>query len=146
MATTVETDACAQLVALAARLGASRPSPRRFLAGLGREAAGIREGPLGLVDLARGGTDRLRGRGFRSPFDDSTTGQVRHFAGIAVAVAVLGSRSTRWISERVRHDPRKSADGRLTEAAIAFARALLDRRLAPADASEWIDRRLCEPG
>jgi hypothetical protein len=83
------------------------------------------------------------GRGFKRRFDDATSGQVRHFAGTAVAAALLGGRATRYINERFRADPRRSADGQLTEAGIEFAELLTSGRLRVSDAPTWIDATLC---
>jgi hypothetical protein len=136
-------DACERLVGLVGQLARQEPSPRRLLARLGREGAGIRPGPLGMVDLARGGRDLIRGRGFRRQFDDATSGQVRHFTGIAVATSLMGPRLTRWTSQRIRHDPLASADGRLTEAGIEFARRLLEGTLPVGAAAGWVHETLC---
>jgi hypothetical protein len=138
-----QVDACAQLVVVARRLAVAAPQPRRFLVALGRDAAGIRPGPAGLLDLARGGTDLLRGRGFKRRFDDATSGQVRHFAGVAVSAALIGGWATRHANERLRGDPRRSADGLLTEAAIEFADLLVSGRLPVAEAPDFLDRTLC---
>lgn len=139
----VHQDACERLAALASRIAPRDPSPRRFLTALGREAAGIRPGPAGLVDLARGGRNILVGHGFKRRYDDATTGQVRHFAGTAVAVATLGPSATVWVSEHLRGDPDRSADGRLTEAAARFADMVLSGALPVAEAGGWIERTLC---
>ena len=52
-----------------------------------------------LVDLARGGTNRIVGRGFRPEYDDGSSGQVRHFVGFARASMFGGVQPTRWISQ-----------------------------------------------
>jgi hypothetical protein len=137
--------ACLRLAALAERLGEEATDERQFLRRLGREAAGIHTGARALLDLARGGTDILPGGGFRAPFSDGTSGQARHFAGIAVAASYGGGEATRTISIFARGDPPSSADGRLTEAALAFERALRRGELATADAGAWILGRICRP-
>jgi len=137
-------DACQRLVALVARLAAREPSPRRLLLALGREAAGIREGPLGLIDLALGGRDVIIGRGMKPMFDDASRSQVRHFAGVARSTALLGPGLTRRLSVRVRGDSADSPDGWLSEAAIDFAAQLLSRRLAVAGAADWLRTTLCK--
>lgn len=56
-------NACAALAESIARLADRGLSSRRFLRELGR-VAGVRRGPLWLLDAAGGGTNLLRGRGF----------------------------------------------------------------------------------
>jgi len=136
-------DACHALVALADAIARESPAPRRFLVLLGKRAAGIRSGPLALLDLRNAGSDPIPGKGFRQEFDDATRGQVRHFVGTARAVTVFRARPTRWLSIHVRHDAPDSADGRLGEAAIRFATLLLDGHLAVDDASGWLRANLC---
>ncbi len=138
-------DACRTLVALAQELAAQSPvpSPRQFLRLLGARAAGIRSGPLALLDLRNAGKDRIPGKGFRREFDDATRGQARHFAGTARAVMFFGARATAWLSIHVRHDAAESADGRLGEAAIRFATLLLDEHVDVADAPGWLRSVLC---
>jgi hypothetical protein len=97
----IESDACARLTEMTERLAVADPSPRSLLTRLGREAAGIRAGPAGVVDLARGGRDVLRGRGFNRQFDDGTDGQVRHFVVLAVSTMVFGRRATRCASVKL---------------------------------------------
>lgn len=139
----MDADACSRLAALADELACSHTAPRPFLVALGRQAAGVRTGPLGVIDLAVGGRNTLAGHGFRPHLDDGTGGQVRHFVGVARTVTLLGSTVARWLSEVVRRDPRGSADGELTELAQRFARQLLDGDLATSDAGDWIRRRVC---
>ena len=141
-----ETDACTELVELLERLASEEPSPRRFLASTGRFAAGIRPGVAGLADLARGGRNMIAGRGFQARFDDATSGQVRHFAGIACAAGILGPRLTRWLSERIGRDHPTSADGRLSEAAIELATRLLSGALPVSDAPAWVRTVVCGRG
>lgn len=117
--------------------------PREFLLRLGTEAAGIRRGPAAVVDLARGGTNVIPGGGVKRRFDDETDGQIRHFAGIATAAARIGPRLARTLSITVLKDPPTSADGRLSDAAVDFARQLLSGELPVSDASAWIERTLC---
>ncbi len=63
----VRVDACAALADSIDRLAARGYANRRFLKELGR-AAGVRRGPLWLLDAASGGRNRLSGRGFRRRF------------------------------------------------------------------------------
>lgn len=142
----VEPDACTQLVSLLQRLATVERSPRRFLTALGRQAAGIRSGPAGMLDLATGGRNVFRGRGFKVAFDDATDGQVRHFAGVALATTILGARLTRWASVHVGRDQPGSADGRLTDAAIEFASCLLGGSLPVASAPGWVQDVVCAGG
>ncbi|MDF2443442.1 MAG: hypothetical protein JWR01_1645 [Subtercola sp.] len=136
-------DACTELAALAGRVAAEATSPREFVLTLGTRAAGIRRGPLWMLDAALAGRNRLPGRGFAPPFDDGSTGQARHFAGTAVSTARLGAAVTRWVSVHVRQDPLDTADGRLGEQAIAFVGLLLAGELAPGDTPAWIREHLC---
>lgn len=136
-------DACRELVAVVERLGAETADPKQFLLRLGTEAAGIRRGPLGFVDLARGGTNRLKGRGVRAHLDDDTKGQIRHFAGIATSVPRVGAHLTRWLSIVVGRDAPSSPDGRLTDLAVAFARQLLAGSLPLTDAAGWVRTNIC---
>ena len=136
-------DSCAELVSIVERLGRETTRPRQFLLRLGTEAAGIRRGPLGFVDLARGGSNRLHGGGIRKPLDDRTGGQVRHFAGIATAAARVGPTPTRWLSILIGRDHPASADGRLTDLAVSFARQLLSGELPTTDAAGWVERNIC---
>ena len=135
--------ACRQFAGLAARIAAADPSPLIFLRELGRQAAGIRPPPRALGDLARGGRNKLPGKGFVARFDDGTTGQARHFAGIAVATTFGGIASTRLISIFVRDDPAESADGRLTDEAISFASQVLRGELELEEAPRWLLDHLC---
>lgn len=137
-------NACAQLVVMIERLSVESPEPKRFLLRLGTEAAGIRTGPMGLLDLARGGRNRLPGSGVRATFDDDTDGQIRHFVGIATASARIGPALTRWLSVVVGRDAPASADGKLTDLAVIFAREVLDGSLPVRDAAAWVRQRVCE--
>ena len=110
---------------------------------LGQQAAGIAPGHAGWADLATGGRNTLPGDGFRSEFDDGTPQQVRHFAGTAAAALRMGSTTTRVLS-RLRGDVPGSADDRLSAAAIAFAHDLSHGTLSPADAGDWVRRRLVD--
>jgi len=141
-------DACAALAESIARLAERGHRNGRFLKELGR-VAGVRRGPLWLTDAATGGSDRLRGRGFHAAVDDATDGQARHFAGTVAVTARLGSRVTRWLSVTVLRDAPDTADGRLADEAIEFARLIRSGELAQSDAAEWVRRRLChaaQPG
>ncbi|MDM4761933.1 hypothetical protein QT381_02800 [Galbitalea sp. SE-J8] len=135
--------ACAELADLADRLARGTSDPREFLVALGREAAGIRPGVIGVADLARGGRNTIPGRGMRAEFDDGTDGQVRHFAGIASAQERLGGRRTRQLAIRLLGDAPDSADGRLSDAAIAFAEGVRDGSIPLTAAGAWIRDHVC---
>ncbi|HEX2359696.1 MAG TPA: hypothetical protein VHH72_07770 [Solirubrobacterales bacterium] len=135
--------ACRELAGVAASLAERETDAGGFLRELGRRAAGIREGPRAYGDLARGGRNLIRGKGFLARFDDGTSGQVRHFAGIAVATSYGGGATTRLISIFVRDDPEDSPDGRLTDEGIAFATAVMSAELELELAPRWIVDRLC---
>jgi hypothetical protein len=135
--------ACQRLAGLAGQLAGEDPAPAEFIAVLGQDAAGIRRGSRAFSDLLRGGHNRIPGGGFLARYDDGTQGQVRHFAGIAVATLFAQGSATRWISEHLRDDPAGSPDGRLTERGIDFATAVLRGKLALADTRDWIRTRLC---
>jgi hypothetical protein len=136
-------DACAELVAVVGRLAEETSHPRRLLLRLGTAAAAIRTGPLGLLDLARGGRNLFPGGGVQRSLDDGTGGQIRHFAGIATAAARIGATPARWLSIIVGRDSPSSADGRLTDLAVSFARQLLSGELATKDAAAWVESNLC---
>ena len=138
-------NACAALADSIARLAERGYSNSRFLKELGR-IAGVRRGPLWLFDAAGGGRNRLRGRGFRLAIDDDTDGQARHFAGTVAVTARIGGRLTRWLTVTVLRDGPDTADGRLSEEAIEFVRAIRSGELTQADASGWVRRRLCHVG
>lgn len=137
--------ACRRLAGLAARLAEREESGIVFLRELGQQAAGIRPGSRAYGDLARGGRNRIPGRGFLRRFDDGTQGQARHFAGIAVATTFGGESYTRWVSIFVRNDPLDSPDGRLTEEGIEFATSVLRGDLELAETPEWLLEHLCRP-
>jgi hypothetical protein len=137
--------ACQRLGALASLLAIENPNPERFLRRLGREAAGIHSGVRGLADLAGGGRDLIPGKGFRGRFSDGSNGQARHFAGIAVAASYGGEQATRLVSIFVRRDELNSADGALTEEALAFTRQIETGELPVAEAGGWIIERVCKP-
>ena len=137
-------DACRALAALAAREAAPGVSPGRFVDRLGLGGAGVRPGPLGLLDLARAGTNRLPGGGFRSALEDGTGGQARHFCGIAAACRRFGPRLTWLISVHLRRDAPDSPDGIVTDLAIEFVGLLRRGELEVGAASDWILRTLCE--
>jgi len=135
---------CRRLAGISARLAERELEPIPFLRALGLQVAGIRPPPLALGDLARGGRNVIPGRGFLDPLDDGSSGQARHFAGIAVATTFFaGGSQTRWISENLRRDPANSPDGLPTEAGILFARLLTSGELQPEEAPEWQLDRLC---
>jgi len=135
-------DACAALAESIDRLAERGHSNRRFLKELGR-VGGVRRGPLWLTDAASGGSNRLRGRGFRAQVDDTTDGQARHFAGTVAVATRVGGRMTRWLSTAVLRDAPDTADGRLSDEAIEFVRLVRSGELAQADAAGWVRRRLC---
>jgi hypothetical protein len=135
--------ACRELAGLAARLAATEDDAVQFLRDLGRRAAGIRQGPRAYGDLARGGRNLITGKGFLARFDDGTIGQVRHFAGIAVATSYGGAATTRLISIFVRDDPEDSPDGRLTDEGIAFATGVLTGELPLELTPRWLLDHLC---
>jgi hypothetical protein len=138
-------NACHRMSRLVDGLG--HLGPRELLVELGAQAAGIpRSGPRALAMLVLGGRTRLPGGGFRPEYRDRSSTQARHFAGTARAVTVLGAERTEWLSVHVRRDPRDSPDGRLTTAAVAFAQALLDGSVPPAEAGEWIRGHVCGRG
>lgn len=136
-------DACAALAETVEHLATSGHSSRRFLVELGSAAGGVRTGPLWFIDAGLGGRNVLHGRGFRRRLDDGTDGQARHFAGLVVVCARLGAPLTRWLSVHVGRDAPDSADGRLTESAVAFASGIRNGTLEQSSAAEWIRRELC---
>lgn len=131
-----------QLARIADRLAARTDDPRRFLRGLAWNCARIRPGMLGLADLASGGGNRFGGTGFRPEFDDGTRGQVRHFAGVAVAPVLLGDRLARVALRWALRDPDGSADDRLSDAALVFSAALRSGGLPVSAAGRWIRENL----
>lgn len=135
-------DACAALADVVSRIAQRGYSDGRFLREVGR-IGGVRRGPLWLTDAASGGSNRLRGRGFRPALDDDTDGQSRHFAGTVAVAARLGGHLARWLTTAMLRDPPHTADGRLSDEAIEFVRSIRSGDLAQADAAEWIRRRLC---
>lgn len=137
--------ACERLAGLAGELAGTDDSVNQFLLDLGQQAGGISKGRGALVDLARGGRNRIPGKGFRRPFDDGSVGQVRHFVGYVRASMFGGGDVTRWISENLRHDPANSPDGRLGDKGIEFEQALVAGRLDLSSASDWLRERLCRP-
>jgi hypothetical protein len=135
--------ACERLAGLAGYLAETDDDVNDFLLDLGQQAGGISKGRRALADLARGGHNRLPGRGFKQRFDDGSIGQVRHFTGYVRASMFGGGSVTRWISEHLRHDAPNSPDGRLGEEGIAFAQALLGGHLELSDSSTWLRTHLC---
>ena len=136
-------NACHELVALCEQIASETSQPREFLLRLGSRAAGIRRGPVGFYDLSRGGSNLIPGGGVKRRYDDDTDGQIRHFAGMATATVRVGPRLARSLSVTVLRDPPTSADGRLSDTAIEFARALLSGDLEVDAAPRWVSRRLC---
>jgi hypothetical protein len=137
--------ACQRLASLSAGLGKRESTPSGFLRALGLAAAGIRPPPRALADLARGGRDLIPGGGFRAAYSDGTTGQVRHFAGVAVASVYGGAAATRLASVFLRRDPVRSADGRLSERALDFVALVESGELPPEQAGAWILENICRP-
>ncbi|MBX3069359.1 MAG: hypothetical protein KF883_02525 [Thermomicrobiales bacterium] len=139
------TNACQELAATCEDILAADPdiSANDFLRALGDRVAGIDTGVEGILDLARGGSNEIWGKGFAADFDDGSKGQARHFAGVAAAVAIFGGRATDMIT-RVFLDDADTADGRLSDAAVEFATDLLDGDLPLTNASSWIQEHICE--
>lgn len=137
--------ACEQLAAACDRLAARTPplSPGRFLRDLGHEVAGVRRGLFWFLDAGRGGSNRIRGRGFRRHVDDGTEGQARHFAGIVSVAARVGPGPARWLSIHVGRDAPDTADGRLTDLALDFVRSVRSGELPLGDTGGWVRARLC---
>jgi hypothetical protein len=137
--------ACERLAGLAGQLAETDDNVNSFLLDLGQQAAGIRAGRRGLADLARGGHNRIPGKGFKHPFDDGSRGQVRHFVGYVRAAMLGGSSVTRWIGENLRSDSANSPDGRLGDEGIAFTQELVQGKLELSGVSDWILANLCRP-
>lgn len=137
------TDACSALADRVDALAAASPAPRALIAAVAREVAGIRRWPLGLVDLASGGSNRIRGRGFEEPYDDGTRGQARHFAGVAGATLHLGGPLAHLLMRTAGGDHRGTADDRLTGRAVEWSRLLRGRELPVSEAGDWIRREIC---
>ena len=135
--------ACERLAGLAGFLAETDDDVTEFLLDLGKEAGGISKGRRALADLARGGRNRIRGKGFKQRFDDGSIGQVRHFVGYARASMLGGTNVTRWISEHLRHDAPDSPDGRLGDEGIEFAQDLIAGRLELSEVSTWLRANLC---
>ncbi|MFB2556187.1 hypothetical protein [Herbiconiux liangxiaofengii] len=142
-------DACARLCSLVGEIVENAPdawSARRLMVEIGVQAAGVRRGPFWLIDAATGGRNVIRGTGFAPPFDDATRGQARHFAGIVAVAARLGPGIARRASIVLGRDHPDSADGRLTDAAVQFARLLSSGELTRSEAADWLARRMCAAG
>lgn len=136
--------ACRRMAGVSAKLAERDPAPIAYLRAMGLQVAGIRPPPRGYGDLARGGSNRIPGRGFLARLDDGSSGQARHFAGIVAATTFVGgSNPTRWISESLRRDPADSADGRLTEEGIEFATSVARQDLALDETPAWLLAHLC---
>jgi hypothetical protein len=135
--------ACERLAGLADYLAETDDDVGDFLLDLGQQAGGISKGRRALADLARGGRNRIRGKGFKQRFDDGSLGQVRHFVGYVRASMFGGTNVTRWISEHLRHDAADSPDGRLGDEGIEFAQDLIAGRLELSEASAWLRTNLC---
>src|SRR5882757_905862 len=135
--------ACERLAGLTSYLADTDDNVNEFLLDLGQQAGGISKGPRALTDLARGGSNRIPGRGVKQRFDDGSVGQVRHFVGYVRASMFGGANVTRWISEHLRHDPPDSPDGRLGDAGIEFAQNLIAGRLELSESSAWLRDHLC---
>ena len=106
----------------------------------------MRRGLFWPIDAGRGGSNRIRGRGFRRQVDDGTDGQARHFAGMVAVAARIGARPTRWLAIHVARDAPDSADGRLTEHALDFVRLVRSGELATAETDAWVRRTICGQG
>jgi hypothetical protein len=137
--------ACERLAGLAGELAESDDSVNEFLLDLGQQAGGISKGRRALVDLARGGRNRISGKGFKHRFDDGSVGQVRHFVGYVRASMFGGGDVTRWISTNLRDDPQDSPDGRLGDEGIEFEQDLIAGRLDLSETPDWLRDRLCRP-
>ena len=135
--------ACERLAGLAGYLADTDDNVNDFLLDLGQKGGGISKGRRALADLARGGRNRIPGKGFKQRYDDGSVGQVRHFVGYVRASMFGGASVTRWISENLRHDPPDSPDGRLGDEGIAFEQDLLAGRLELSDTSAWLRTNLC---
>lgn len=131
-------DICDQIVEANPNIEAAE-----FLTELGHRVAGIDPGVEGVVDLARGGTNKVWGVGFRPDFDDGSNGQARHFAGTAASVERFGANATEFVAHTFL-DQEDSADGRLSTKAIEFAQLLLNGDLEVASAGEWIRAEICD--
>lgn len=128
---------------IAAHLTAEQP--RMLIYRLAEQAAGIRPGLLGISDLIRGGSNHLPGAGLLSHYDDGTSGQVRHFCGIAAAAERVGGGVTLVLSERLLGDLPGTADDRLTRKAVEFTDLLLSGTLPMGEAGAWISTHICTP-
>ena len=138
-------DACAALADSVSQLAERGYSNRRFLKELGR-LGGVRRGPFWVTDAASGGSNPLKGRGFRAALDDDTDGQARHFAGTVAVTVRIGGRLSRWLTAHVLRDAPDTADGRLSAEAVEFVRLIRSGELEQADAAGWVRRNLCQAG
>lgn len=139
--------ACAALSVLTHLIAAhlTADQPRMLIHRLAEQAAGIRPGLLGIGDLIRGGSNHLPGTGLLSHYDDGTSGQVRHFCGIAAAVERVGGSVTILLSERLLGDLPGTADDHLTRKAVEFTDLLLTGELPMTVAGDWISTNICTP-
>lgn len=139
-------NACQELAAVCGRIVAAEPdiAASDFLRALGSTVAGIDPGIEGIVDLARGGSNEIWGKGFAGEFDDGTNGQARHFAGVAAAVVIFGTRLTDMIASTFVDDP-DTPDGRLSAMAVEFADLVLSGELPLAATPAWIEENICAP-
>jgi hypothetical protein len=137
--------ACDALSVLSGLIAAQlAPGQSRLLINrLAEQAAGIRAGLLGIGDLIRGGSNYLPGTGLLSDYEDGSSGQVRHFCGIAASTVRLGASLTLLLSEHVRGDAQGSADDHLTRKAVEFTGLVLSGRLPLPEAGGWISRNIC---
>lgn len=137
---------CEQLAEVCDEIVTEDPeiSPSDYLRALGNRVAGIDTGIEGIIDLARGGSNEISGRGFKPEFDDDSDGQARHFAGTAASVAIFGGRATEFVTHTFL-DPPDTPDGRLSSAAVEFATQILDESLPLTEASDWIRDNICAP-
>ncbi|GAA1823902.1 hypothetical protein [Agromyces salentinus] len=138
-------DACAALADSISHIADRGYSNRRFLKEIGR-IGGVRRGPFWVTDAASGGSNPLKGRGFRAAFDDDTDGQSRHFAGTVAVTVRIGGGLSQWLTSHVLRDAPDTADGRLSAEAIEFVRLVRAGALRQPDAADWVRRSLCGAG
>lgn len=138
-----ERDGCNELVALIHDAASTAQTFRQFFKDIGLRGAGIRPGWRGLMDLAKGGTNILRGKGFKPRFDDGTSGQVRHFCGVVATANAVGANTARFLLVYIAKDSLESADGQLSEAAIDFVQVIKSQQLRMDEAPRWISENLC---
>ncbi|WP_146076236.1 hypothetical protein [Rathayibacter rathayi] len=99
-----------------------------------------------LLRLARGGRNRIRGRGFRRPYDDGTRGRARHVIAVAGVTLYLGGPLAHLLLRTIGGDARGSVADRLTSRAFRWGRLLRRGDVRVADAGAWIRREICHRG